>query len=77
MERVSFEIERQDVAEALYAQADAAGHSVQAELADLVERTYAPVLPHVPDINRLIELGRGLDFEPPARQTFIVDEPEL
>ncbi len=41
MERVSFEIERQDVADALHAEAAAHGRSVEAELAALVEKTYA------------------------------------
>ncbi len=80
MERVSFEIERQDVAEALHAQAEAQGRSVEAELAALVEQTYAPATARQDSrarIDRLIRLGKGLDFEPPPRQTFIVDEPEL
>lgn len=42
MERISFEIERQDVVEALHAQAEAHGRSVEAELAALVEETYGP-----------------------------------
>ena len=40
MERVSFEIERQDVADALHAEAEAHGRSIEAELAALVEQTY-------------------------------------
>ena len=52
MERVSFEIERQEVADALHAEAAAHGRSVADELADLVERTYTPGssrrLPHFP-----------------------------
>ena len=79
MERVSFEIARQDVADALHAQAEAAGRSVEAELAALVEQTYAPTdaIAEESPIKRLFRLGRGLNFAPPPRQTFLVDEPEL
>ena len=42
MERISFDIEREDVMEALYTQAEARGRSVEAELAALVEDVYGP-----------------------------------
>ncbi len=41
MERISFDIERQDVADALHAEAASHGRSIEEEVAALVETTYA------------------------------------
>ena len=69
------------VSEALRDAANEHGRSVEEELTALVEKTYVP-RPRKSEtsessIQRLIRLGRGIDFEPPPRQTFRVDEPEL
>lgn len=76
MERVSFEIERQDVADALHAKAEAQGHSVAAEVASLVEQVYgAPTTAEASRarIERLAQSAGGIDFQPPPRQP-LVDE---
>ena len=69
------------VNEALRESASAHGRSVEEELAALVEKTYVPKTGKAEtgesSIQRLIRLGRGIDFEPPPRQSFRVDEPEL
>jgi len=67
MERVSFEIERQDVADALHAEAEARGRSVEAELAALVERTYAANPPTKPFrdgnwVAGLVALAKEIDL---------------
>jgi plasmid stability protein len=82
MERISFDIDRQEVADALHARAEAHGRSVEDEVAAIVEQSVAPK--PVRDkaasrarIERLVALGRGLEFDIPPRQTFAVDQPEL
>ena len=69
MERLSFEIERPDVAEALHAQAEAHGRSVEAEVAALVEEVFAPKgVKHDEGrarIERLIQIARGVGFDSP------------
>ena len=71
MEWVSFEIERQEVADALHAEAEARGRSVEAELAALVEQTYAPALRKsgsLPDddwVAELIRVGGGVGLRLP------------
>ena len=68
MERVSFDIERQDVADALHAQADAHGRTVEAELAALVERTYgrqsrAAAAPQDDNwVQELLDLAKKIDL---------------
>ena len=68
MERVSFEIERQDVADGLHAEAASHGRSVEEEVAALVEKTYAGKSEQArfhSDANwvqELIDLAKGLDL---------------
>ena len=68
MEKVSFEIEREDVAEALHAEAEAHGRSVEEELAALVEKTYAPAGgakgrgPNDDWVRELAQLAKDLDL---------------
>ena len=69
MERISFEIERQDVADALQAEAAAHGRSVADEVAALVVQTYAgkaAKAESADDVNwvtELVELGKKLGLE--------------
>jgi plasmid stability protein len=82
MDRISFDIGRKEVADALYAQAEAHGRSVGDEVAAIVEQSVAPKPVHDKAtsrarIERLVALGRGLDFEIPRRQSFVVDTLEL
>lgn len=81
MERVSFDIERQDVSDALHAQAHAAGRTVEAELAALVEQTYATK----PDnkeqssenwVEELIRIGGGVDLRIPRSRAFVRYAPD-
>jgi plasmid stability protein len=68
VERVSFEIERQEVADALHAEAAAHGRSVAAEVAALVEKGLAGKVKLAKSsaegnwVQELIELGKGLDL---------------
>ena len=81
MERISFEIERQDIAEALHETAEAHGRTVEEELAALVEKTYLPKAgkPAVGEnsIQKLIRLGRGLDLQVPPRAAEDYEPPRL
>ena len=69
MERISFEIERQDVAEALQAEAAAHGRSVADEVAALVEQTYAGKAAKATPaddgnwVAELVELGKKIGLE--------------
>jgi plasmid stability protein len=69
MERISFEIERQDIAEALQADAAAHGRTIADEVAALVEQTYAEkaARPKPADDNNwvaeLVELGKKIGLE--------------
>lgn len=68
MERVSFDIERQEIADALHAEADARGHTVQAELSALVERVYGRTAPAATEaeadwVAELIDIARQLDLD--------------
>jgi plasmid stability protein len=69
MERISFEIERQDVVDALQAEAIAHGRSVAAEVAALVEQTYvnkskrANALGKGNWVRELVELAKELDLK--------------
>lgn len=82
MERVTFYIERQDVVDALYARAAAVGRTVEAELASLVERTYAPGADALEvkgenSIEKLIRIGRALDIQVPPRTAEPYEPPRL
>lgn len=81
MERVSFEIERKDIAEALHAEAAAHGRSIEAEVASLVERTYAPKTQRNGEgetsIARLRRMGHGLELEVPSRTAETYEPPRL
>ncbi|WP_420605185.1 hypothetical protein [Novosphingopyxis sp.] len=80
MERVTFDIERPEVAKALHAIADVRGRSIQDELSALVEKTYAPKTRTDPEgpsdnwvreliaIARTIDLPDGLDPYLPERR---------
>lgn len=69
MERVSFEIERQDVADALHAQANAHGRTIEAELAALVEQTYGHETQFAKPgdggnwVQELIDIAKQIDLE--------------
>lgn len=69
MERINFEIDRQDVADALRAEALAHGRSVADEVAALVEQTYAGKGPKQTGIGgddwvaELVELGKKIGLE--------------
>lgn len=76
MERISVEIERRDVADALHASAEAAGRSVEAELAALVEHTYAPTTSDAASkdgnwVEELVTLANGADLRIPQSRTFV------
>lgn len=81
MERVSFDIERKDIAEALHAEAAAQGRSIEAEVALLVERTYAPKARRngngETSIETLRRLGRGLEIEVTSRTAEPYEPPKL
>lgn len=57
------------------------GRSMEAELRALLVRTYADASKvgqrRESSIQKLIRLGRGIEFDAPPRQSFIVDEPSL
>lgn len=80
VERVSFEIDRDDVAAALHEQARANGRTVEAEIAALVERTYAPkTRPTTGDANwveELIRMADGADLSIPQSRAFIRYAPD-
>jgi plasmid stability protein len=76
VERYTVEL-RDEAYSALREAAELHGVSVERELTELVERTYGAPKRHVPSFQRLVELGRGLDFDPPSRQKFVVDDPFL
>jgi plasmid stability protein len=68
MERVSFNIEREEFAEALHAEAAAHGRSVSEEALALVEQGLAGKVRRVPsddskDWARFLDLGRRLNLE--------------
>ena len=81
MERISFEIERQDVAETLRGTAEARGRSVEAELAALVERIYAPAPRKAKAdaenwIEELAKIADGADLRIPESRSFIRYAPD-
>ena len=68
MERVSFDIERQEVAEALHQSAEAHGRSVAEELAALVEQTYVPPKAKPANTNwirELVDIANGAELKMP------------
>lgn len=78
MERVSIEIDRA-VAEALQAEADARGRTVEAELAALVERIYARPIAEAGGenwVDELIRLADGADLRIPRSRTFTRHAPQ-
>lgn len=80
MERVSFEIDRDDVAAALHEEARANGRTVEAEIAALVERTYAPKSPRTKSgenwVEELIRLADGADLQIPQSGAFARYAPD-
>ena len=81
MERISFELERQDVAEALRGAAETHGRSVEAELAALVERTYAPASAKAASpvdnwVDELIKIADGADLGIPETRNFARYAPD-
>ena len=87
MERVSFEIDRQDVVDALQADAAAHGRSVADEVAALVEHTYAGKAKRSSGddnwVRELVELATELNLEDgferfiPARAAENYEPPKL
>ncbi len=69
MERISFDIARQDVADALHAEAASHGRSIEQEVAALVETTYAGKSKVAKSRKRdnwvrdLVQLAKELDLE--------------
>jgi plasmid stability protein len=81
VDRYDVHIRDSSVSEVLRETAEAHGRSVEEELSALVEKTYIPkakkAVTGESSIQRLIRLGRGIEFEPPPRQAFVTDNPEL
>ena len=81
MERVSFDISRHDLADALPEQARANGRSVEEELAALVERTYAQPAPRAIResgeswVDELIRIADGANLQIPDRRAGMRSAP--